>query len=119
MASGIGKTKARLTTDSNGNPIQGALRPKPGGSQNVDAHVHAHVSTRLVDANGVPYDIVRLISTVDAYIRFSDDSGTVAVATDMYLKAFIAEYFSLRGCTYIGTLRVGGADGVLNVQVMD
>jgi hypothetical protein len=119
MASGRGQTKAKMATDANGTQIQGALRPKPGASQNVTVVAANTVSTKLVDAGGVPYEIVRLLSTVDAYVRFGDFATVAAAVADMYLKASMAEYFSLRGMSYIAVIRIGGADGILNIQVMD
>lgn len=119
MASGRGRTKAKLATDANGMQIQGALRPMPGSSQNVTVVAANSVSTKLVDANGVPYEIVRLLSTVDAYVRFGDFATVAAAIADMYLKANMAEYFSLRGMSYIAVIRIGASDGIMNIQVMD
>jgi hypothetical protein len=108
-----GRVKSRLAMDANGQSIQGAMRPRVGGSQNVSYTAVAGVSTILTDS-----EIVRLISTTDCHIRFGESNAVAATSTDMFMKASEPEYFSLRGSKYISAIR-DSADGTLNIQIME
>jgi len=108
-----GRVKSRLTVDANGQSIQGALRPRVGGSLNVSYTAAAGTSTILSNA-----EIVRLISTTDCHVRFGEVDNVAAVVTDMLMKAGQYEYFSLRGSKYISAIR-DTADGSLNIQIVE
>jgi len=106
--------KARLTVDAFGVAIQGSLRPRDGGGQNVDVHAHSHTSTIITGAQ-----IVRLVSTVGCHLMFGEVDTTAAIVTDMLLPANVPEYFNIDGLKYIATFRDGGVDGSLNIQIME
>jgi len=111
----MAQDKIRMVMDAYGQPVQGALRPRIGGSQNV-AYAGAGVSfhsTLLVNA-----EVVRLVATTDCHLRFGDFDHPTALVTDMLVKANQPEYFALRGSTYIAVCR-DSADGYLNIQIME
>lgn len=105
--------KARLTVDQFGVAIQGALRPRDGGGQNVLVQVGSNASTVITGAQ-----IVRLCATVDCHIMFGEVAAVAAVATDMLLPAKVPEYFNIDGLKYVAVIRDVG-DGSLNIQIME
>jgi len=100
--------KVNLVHDANGSPVQGALSPYSTVVVAFDASAR--------NTNPLEGEIVRLIATQDCHIKFG---GAVVTATtsDMFLKGSQAEYFTLRGSTYIAAIKSAGA-GNLYITVM-
>jgi hypothetical protein len=108
----MARDKLKMAMDANGQPLQGALCPRKGDSQNVVVAGASAVSTEITDA-----EVVRLYSTTDCHIRFGDFATVAAVATDMFLPKNLPEYFNLRGNRWIAVIQ-DSAGGTLNIQVM-
>ena len=82
----------------------------------VEVRVHAIVYTSSSAASaafGAQTYKVRLVATTDCRIRISDGTPT-AVATDSYLPASAAEYFTVTPGQKVAAMQVSSA-GTLNV----
>ena len=105
--------KIKLVVDANGVGIQGAFHPASAQLVAIGAG-----SLRSTVISGV--EVVRLVASGNCHVKFSDQSTVTAVAaTDMYLAAYIPEYFSLKGDTYIAVIRDGAAVGWLCITPME
>lgn len=62
-------------------------------------------------------EVIRVISTADCYIRFGLTDLVLATSNDMFLKAGIEYYFSVRD-RYLSVIRDSG-DGNLYITLMD
>jgi hypothetical protein len=111
----VDRNKARLVMDVNGSPVHGALRPRPGGSQNV-TYIGAGVSFHSTIIENA--EIVRIVATTDCHVRFGDVDHPTALVIDMLVRTGQPEYFVLRSAKFIAVVR-DSADGILNIQIMD
>ena len=103
-----------LCRDERNTPIQVA---EPENSQSISVTATSASITRSNKPG-----VVRLLATVDCYIKFGKGI-TTATTSDMYLAAFIPEYFRLGSDTSnidsdtIAAIRVS-EDGALNITEM-
>jgi hypothetical protein len=88
--------KIKMSVDGFGNAFQ-ALNP----STTV---VVAIGGTSAQNSSPIVAEVVRLIATSDCHVKFSPTGGS-ATTSDMFLKAGVAEYFSMKGDQYIAVIQ--------------
>lgn len=107
-------TATRLASDRFSHPIQ-AL--KPGLVTNVS--VSTGGSQKMAAALSADTIVVRLISTVDAYLSVGELNTAAASAGSMRIVANVPEYFRIEQATSVVVAVMGvAAAGTLNVTEM-
>jgi hypothetical protein len=107
--------KIRLPYDAFGSPVQGCLHPDSRNEQQISFDGSTVNSTALVGVQ-----VVRLWASADCHIAFGSTSSTVAIQTNLLLKANSPEYFSLNEDEYIAAVKVtAGSTGTLYITPMN
>jgi hypothetical protein len=102
----------KMVHDADGDPVQGALHP---GSSKILGVGVASTGTALPTNS----KIVRLVCTVACYYKFGGASVAASPSDSVLLPANTIEEVATGGNLYIAGIRIGGADGVLNISRME